>query len=35
MPDTPVVWQTLRDAGVDFINTDDLKGLSEFLRTSR
>jgi hypothetical protein len=33
MPDTPLVWKTMRDAGVDFINTDDLKGLSQFLRT--
>lgn len=36
-PDTPgpqrdAVWQELRDAGVDHINTDDLQGLEGFLR---
>ena len=31
MPDTPVVWQALSEAGVDLINTDDLDGLSRFL----
>ena len=31
-PDNPLVWATLKEAGVDLINTDDLKGLSSFLR---
>ncbi len=31
-PDSPAMWRVLRDAGVDLINTDDLHGLSEFLR---
>ena len=34
-PDTETVWETLSKAGVDLINTDDLEGLSEFLRSSR
>lgn len=33
-PDTPAAWEVLRDAGVDLINTDDLAGLSRFLRKS-
>lgn len=33
-PDQPVMWKELRDAGVDLINTDRLKELSGFLRTS-
>jgi hypothetical protein len=32
MPDSPVVWRVLADAGVDLINTDDLTGLGQFLR---
>ncbi len=32
MADTPVVWQALREAEVDLINTDDLERLSQFLR---
>lgn len=32
IPDQPAVWKTLNDAGVDLINTDDLEGLSQFLR---
>ncbi len=31
-PDTPAMWKELADAGVDLINTDDLDGLSTFLR---
>lgn len=31
-PDTPLFWRTLRHAGVDLINTDDLAGLESFLR---
>lgn len=31
-PDRPEVWQTLFDARVDLINTDDLPGLAAFLR---
>lgn len=31
-PDNPAVWKVLRDAGADMINTDDLVGLSRFLR---
>ena len=30
-PDTPEAWKTLRDAGVDLINTDNLDGLQKFL----
>lgn len=30
-PDTPAMWAILRDAGVDLINTDDLKGVRQFL----
>ncbi len=30
--DDPVTWQMLRDAGVDWLNADDLHGLAEFLR---
>lgn len=30
--DTPAMWRALREAGVDLINTDNLVGLSEFLR---
>jgi hypothetical protein len=30
-PDTPAVWKELADAGVDYINTDDLPGLKGFL----
>lgn len=30
-PDNPNSWQTLRTAGVDVINTDDLAGLQSFL----
>lgn len=30
-PDKPEVWQLLHDAGVDYINTDNLKGLRELL----
>jgi hypothetical protein len=32
MPDTPLVWQAMRDAEIDLINTDDLEALSQFLR---
>lgn len=32
-PDVPAVWQALRDAGVDLINTDRLAELAEFLRS--
>jgi glycerophosphoryl diester phosphodiesterase len=35
MPDTPLVWETLRAAGVDYINTDDLAGLARFLRSDK
>lgn len=31
-PDRPDVWELLRRAGVDLINSDDLAGLSRFLR---
>lgn len=30
-PDKPAAWGALLDAGVDFINTDDLAGLQKFL----
>lgn len=33
-PDRPVVWAALNEAGVDLINTDNLSGLSEFLRAT-
>lgn len=32
IPDTPAGWRVCLDAGVDFINTDDLAGLRAFLR---
>ena len=32
-PDKKSVWRELEEAGVDLINTDDLKGLSNFIRT--
>lgn len=31
--DTPAMWGELQSAGVDLINTDDLEGLSRFLRS--
>ncbi|HRI61654.1 MAG TPA: hypothetical protein PK228_18070, partial [Saprospiraceae bacterium] len=31
IPDQPNAWETLLKAGVDFINTDDLQGLEQFL----
>ncbi len=30
IPDQPNVWQTLLEAGVDFISTDDLQGVGDF-----
>ena len=33
IPDQPIVWEALNDAGVDLINTDDLRGLSQVLRS--
>ena len=30
-PDTPAMWQTLYDAGVDLLNADDLHALQTFL----
>jgi hypothetical protein len=35
MPDSPLVWQTLDEAGVDLINTDQLEALAKFLRSRR
>jgi hypothetical protein len=32
-PDNPAGWALLKEAGADLINTDDLEGLSRFLRT--
>ena len=32
-PDKSSLWATMRDAGVDLINTDNLPGLEKFLRT--
>jgi glycerophosphoryl diester phosphodiesterase len=34
-PDNPAMWQVLFDAGVDFINTDNLDGLEKFLLASK
>lgn len=31
IPDKPVVWKVMNDAGVDLINTDNLSGLRQFL----
>ena len=31
-PDTPVAWEIFHKVGVDFINTDHLENLAEFLR---
>jgi glycerophosphoryl diester phosphodiesterase len=33
--DNPAMWAALRDAGVDYINTDDLAGLEKFLLEQR
>lgn len=33
-PETEAMWQVLQAAGVDAINTDDLAGLEQFLRTA-
>jgi len=33
-PDTPAMWKELNAAEADLINTDDLPGLSEFLRSN-
>lgn len=30
-PDQPIVWETLLNLGVDLLNADDLKGLSDYL----
>ncbi|MEL6852874.1 MAG: histidinol-phosphatase, partial [Bacteroidota bacterium] len=30
-PDKPEVWAKLLELGVDFVNTDDLKGFSTFM----
>ncbi len=35
IPDRQVVWEVLRDEGVDLINTDQLSELSEFLREKK
>lgn len=32
-PDTPLGWKTLTDLGVDYLNTDKIEELSEFLKT--
>jgi hypothetical protein len=32
-PDTVAMWRLLKESGVDMINTDDLQGLKEFLRS--
>lgn len=34
-PDVEPMWRTLHEAGVDLINTDDLDGLSRFLRSGQ
>lgn len=34
-PDNPAMWTALRDAGVDYLNTDDLVGLEKFLLDRR
>ncbi len=34
IPDTPEAWRQLHAVGVDLINTDDLRGLAEFLRST-
>ena len=34
-PDVPAVWKELNAAQADLINTDDLPGLSDFLRTNQ
>lgn len=31
-PDNPLAWKTLLDAGVDYVNTDHINQLAEFLR---
>ena len=34
-PDRPELWGALKDAGADLINTDDLQGLSQYLRSAK
>lgn len=34
-PDTPAVWQELWNAGVDYVGSDDLPGLRDFLLSQR
>lgn len=34
-PDQPAMWRELRDAGVDFLNTDRLAEMREFLTTAK
>jgi len=34
-PDTPSMWKTMYDAGVDLLNTDNLPGLAAFLRSKQ
>src|SRR5258705_7175520 len=33
IPDNPIAWQELLEAGVDLINTDNLKELNQFLKS--
>ena len=35
MPDSKEVWEEMYEAGVDFLNTDDLEGMQKFLRGRR
>lgn len=35
IPDFPESWRTLRAAGVDLLNTDDLAGMEKFLRSDK
>lgn len=35
MPDSPLVWRTLDEAGVDLINTDQLEALARFFNETR
>ena len=34
-PDTPMAYETLADLGVDYIGTDDLQGLANFLKSRK
>lgn len=34
-PEVPALWEELYEAGVDFLNTDDLAGMQAFLQAKQ